>query len=110
MLSILIIGLFVVITSVFPVMIVANKLGAQKTELLDCIIAIVVGNLVSSLIVQFIPGSNTNEVVGFIYTIIITGLVYKFLLKSNYLSGMLISLISTIIKYILIFVIAKIIA
>ncbi|VAX01968.1 hypothetical protein MNBD_GAMMA22-2584 [hydrothermal vent metagenome] len=43
MLSILIIGLFVVMPSKFPVMIAASKLGAQKTGLLDCIIAIVEG-------------------------------------------------------------------
>lgn len=109
MLSILIIGLFVVITSVFPVMFAANKLGAQKTELVDCIIAVIIGGLVSSFIAPLIPGANTNEAAGFIYTLIITGVVYKFLLQASYISGMLIALISTIIKSVLILLIAKIV-
>ena len=108
MLSIIIVGLFVVVTSIFPVMFVAQKLGAEKTELIDCILAIVVGGIVSSILVSFLPGSSTNEILYFLYSFLIIGVVYKYMLQANYFASVLIALISTLIKWAIIYVVAKI--
>lgn len=110
MLSIIVVGLFVVVTSVFPVMFVARKLGAEKTELIDCILAIIVGSIVSSVVVSFLPGGNTSQMLYFFYSFLVVGVVYKYMLQANYLASVLIALISTLIKWLAILIVAKILS
>ena len=108
MLTIIIIGLFVVVICVFPVMFVAKKLGAEKTELVDCILAIIVGSIASSIIVPFIPGGNSSQIIYFLYSFLVVGMVYKYMLQANYIASVLIALISTLIKWAAIYVVGKV--
>ena len=104
MLTIIVVGLFVVITSVFPVMFVAKKLGAEKANLIDCIFAIIVG----SVVVPFLPGRSTSQLMYFLYSFLVVGVVYKYMLQANYIASVLISLISTFITSVVMYVVAKI--
>ncbi len=92
-------GLFVVIFCVFPVMFTARKLGAGKADLVDCILAILVATFVSSVVIPFLPGAITNEILAYIYSFLVMGLVYKFMLQADYLTSVLIALISMVITY-----------
>ncbi len=100
MFSVIISGLIIVVVCIFPVMLVAKKLGAQKAELVDCIIAVVVGGLVSGILVSVITDQDTSGAFKSILTIVITGLVYKFLLEATYIKGLLIALIPSILYFI----------
>lgn len=94
MLSIILAGLVFVVIAVFPVMFAAKKLGAEKSGLLDAFIALIVGSLAAGLIAPLLPAAQTNEIAGFAYTLLITGLVYKYLLRASYLIGVLIALMA----------------
>lgn len=87
--SILLVGLVIVIFCVFPVMFIAKKLGAENAGLLRCFVAIIVGSFVSSLFVFMIPGAAASPLLAGVYSILITGLVYKFILESTYIAGVL---------------------
>lgn len=101
MLNILLIGLIIVVVCIFPVMFAAKKFGAGKTELVDCIIAVVAGSFASSLVAPMLPGANTTEVLGTFYALLITGVVYKFLLEATLIKGVLIALVPAVVFYIL---------
>lgn len=103
-------GLFVVIFCIFPVMFTARKLGAEKADLLDCIIAILVATLFSSIIVPFLPGAMSNEVLGYAYSFLVAGLAYKFILRASYIVSVLIALISTVITYIALHIVSLVVA
>lgn len=108
MFTIILVGLFVVVTCIFPVMFVAKKLGAEKTELVDCILAIIVGSFVSSIVVPLIHGGNASQIMYFIYSFLVVGVIYKYMLRANYIASVLIALISTLIKWAAIYVVGKI--
>lgn len=101
MLGALLIGLIIVVVCIFPVMFIAQKLGAGKSELVDCIIAVVVGSFVSSLIAPMLPGADTSALLATAYSLLITGVVYKFMLEATYIAGILIALVPAIIYFIL---------
>jgi hypothetical protein len=105
--GIVIVGLFVVIFCIFPVMFTARKLGAEKSDLVDCIIAILVATFFSSIIVPFLPGAGTNEVLAYIYSFLVAGLAYKFILQASYVASVLIALISTAITYISLYIVGS---
>jgi hypothetical protein len=96
MLSVIIGGLIILAVCIFPVMFVAKKLGAQKSELIDCIIAVVVGGLVSGLVVSMFTDPGASTAIKTILSITITGVVYKFLLEATYIKGILIALIPSV--------------
>ena len=99
MLNIIIAGLFIVIVCIFPVMFIARKLGAEKTDLMDCIIAVIAGSFVSGIVVSMLTDQDTNIGIQAILSIIITGIVYKFLLEATYIKGLLIALIPSVFYY-----------
>lgn len=89
MISILLVGLIIVIFCVFPVMFIAKKLGAENAGLLLCFVAIIVGSIVSSIFVLMIPGAMESQLLAGVYSILITGFVYKLILESTYIAGVL---------------------
>jgi len=101
MLYILLSGLIVVVFCVFPVMISAKKLNAGKSELVDCIIAIVVGSIVSSLITSMLTGADTSAALATICSLAVTGIVYKFLLEATYINGFIIAFVPAILHFVL---------
>jgi hypothetical protein len=103
-LTILLVGLIVVVVCVFPVMFTARKLNAGKADLVDCIIAIVVGAFVSSLAVAFLPGAASSALIAVLYWLVATALVYKYLLETTFVAGVIIALVPVAIKYILGFI------
>lgn len=95
------IGLIVVVVCVFPVMITARKLNAGKSSLVDCIIAVILGSFVSSIVVPIIPGAVSNAFLATVFSLAVTGVVYKFMLEATYLTGFIIALVPAIIYFIL---------
>ncbi len=113
MLSIIYVGLIIVVFCVFPVMLTARVLGAEKSDLVDCIFAVIVGNILSSIIVPFIPvmpGITSGELMSYIYTFLVTGLVYKYMLQASYVASVVISLVSTLIAWGAAYVVVNMIA
>lgn len=100
MLSVIIAGLIFVVVCIFPVMLVAKKLGAEKADLVDCVIAVIVGGLVSGLLVSMFTGQDTSTAIKTILSIVITGFVYKFLLEATYIKGLLIALIPSVFYFV----------
>ncbi len=103
-------GLFVVIFCVFPVMFTARKLGAGKADLIDCVLAIIVATLVSSVAISFFPGAATNDVLAYIYSFLVMGVVYKFMLQANYITSVLIALISSVITYSALYIVGSVVS
>lgn len=97
----LIVGLLIVVVCVFPVMITARKLKAGKSDLIDCVIAVIVGSIASSLLVPLIPGVMSSTFLAALCSLAITGLVYKFMLQATYLAGFIIALVPAIIYFLL---------
>ncbi|BCD96657.1 hypothetical protein [Marinagarivorans cellulosilyticus] len=94
MLTIIIAGLIFVVIAVFPTMFAAKKLGAGKSGLLDAFIALIAGSIAAGLIAPLLPAAQTNEVAAFVYTLAITGVVYKYLLQATYITAVLIALMA----------------
>jgi len=82
-------------------MLTARKLNAGKSEFVDCIIAVVVGAIVSSICVPLIPGAASSAFLATIFSLIVTGIIYKFLLDATYVTGFIIALVPAIIYFIL---------
>lgn len=99
-------GLFVVIFCIYPVMFSAKFLGAEKHDLIDCLLAIIVATLVVSIIVPYLPSANTSAALSYFYGFFVTGIVFKFMLKANYFTSVLIALASTIFRYLALFIVA----
>lgn len=99
--NILVVGLIVVVVCIFPVMITARKLNAGKSDLVDCIIAVVAGGFVSSIVVPIIPGAASSAFLATALSLAVTGVVYKFLLEATYITGFIIALIPAIIYFVL---------
>lgn len=102
--------LAVVVFCVFPVMLTARKLGAGKSDLIDCIIAIVVQAFVLSIVIPLLPGATASEVLAYIYSFLLAGVVYKFMLQASYIASVLIAIISTAITYVALYIFASIFA
>lgn len=101
MLNILLVGFLIVVICFFPVMLAAKKLDAGKSDLVSSIIAVVVGGIASSIIAPMLPGANTNTLIASLYVFLITGAVYKFILETTYIKGIIIALIPAAIWYVL---------
>jgi len=107
-LTIIIAGLFVVITCVFPVAFMAKKLGAEKIKLMDCFLAIIVASIAIGLTVPLLPGGSTSDGLYFIYSLLVAGVVYKYMLQATYIASVVIALISTLITTLILYLIDKI--
>lgn len=98
MFSIILAGLIFVVIVLFPVMFAAKKLGAGKSDLIPVLIAVIASSLAVGFIVPFLPGAATNEVASFAYSLIITGIVYKYLLDATFIIAVLIALMAMLIQ------------
>ncbi len=102
-------GLFVVIFCVFPVMFVAKKLGAEKAGLLNCFLAIFVAVIIAGIFVPLLPGAHSNELLANFYSLLVFGVVFKYMLGATYIASLLIALLSTVISYSAIYILDLII-
>ena len=103
--GIILAGLFVVLFCIYPVMFCAKKLGAEKHDLIDCLLAIIVSTLVVSILVPMLPSANTSNELSYLYGFLVSGLVFKFMLQANYFTSVLIALTSTILRYVALFIV-----
>jgi len=101
LLSILLIGLVVVVLCVFPVMLTARKLNAGKSDLVDCIVAIIVGSFISSIAVAILPGGDSSPLLATIYWFVVTGFVYKVMLEATLVAGVIIAIVPAVFQLIL---------
>lgn len=58
--------------------------------------------------VPFLPGANSSDLMAYIYSFLIAGLVYKFMLQATYITSVLIAIISTAITFIALYIVAAI--
>ena len=65
------------------------------------LIAVIVSSLAVSFVAPMLPAAQTNEIAFFAYSLLITGLVYKYLLKASYLIAVLIALMAVVIQFII---------
>ena len=99
--GIFIVGLIIVVVCIFPVMFTAKKVDAGKSGLVDVIIAVVVGSINSSIFVALIPGTTSSAFLATVFSLGVTGIIYKFLLDTNYIKGFIIALVPALIYFIL---------
>ncbi|MBL4797532.1 MAG: hypothetical protein JKY50_08970 [Oleispira sp.] len=102
MLSIIFIGLVIVVLCVFPVMITARKLNTGKSDLIDCILAIIVGTFISSIVVGILPGGDSSVPLATGYWLLATGFVYKIMLEATLVAGLIIAIVPAIFNFILV--------
>lgn len=102
MLSIVFIGLVIVVLCVFPVMMTARKLNTGKSDLIDCILAIIVGAFVSSIVVGILPGGDSSAPLATVYWLLATGFVYKIMLEATLVAGLIIAIVPAIFNFVLI--------
>lgn len=101
MLTILLVGLGIVVLCVFPVMFAARKLNAGKSDLIDCIIAIIVGTFVSSVVVAILPGGDSSALLATVYWLVTTGFVYKVMLEATLITGIIIAIVPVVFHLLL---------
>ncbi|HEY7772890.1 MAG TPA: hypothetical protein VIC26_06900 [Marinagarivorans sp.] len=101
MLSIIVVGLIFVVIVLFPVMFAAKKLGAGKSDLIEVLIAVIASSLAVGFIVPFLPGALNNEIALFAYSLLVTGVVYKYLLDATFLVAVLIALMAVAIRFVI---------
>ena len=106
--SIIIVGLVVVVVVLFPVMFAAKKLGAEKSDLVDVLIAVVASTFVVSIFAPMLPAGQTNEAAFFTYSLLLTGLVYKYVLQASYLIAVLIALMAVVIRFLITWVLGAV--
>lgn len=58
------------------------------------------------VLVPYLPSANTSAALSYFYGFLVTGLVFKLMLRANYLTSVLIALASTIFRYIALFILA----
>ena len=100
MLGIIFVGLVIVVVCVFPVMLTARKLDAGKSDLVDCIIAIVVGVFISSIAVGILPG-DLNPLLVIVCWFVVTGFVYKIMLETTLVAGVVIAIVPAVFNLVL---------
>jgi hypothetical protein len=93
MLSILLAGFVIVALIFFPVMLLARQLDTGKSDLVDCIIAVLVGSTIANFVVPFLPGANSDTVLQAIYSIGVVGVSYRYLLETTVVKGIVIALV-----------------
>ncbi|QIO06929.1 hypothetical protein [Acinetobacter shaoyimingii] len=98
MLGILLFFLLVMLLIYFPVKIVAEKFGAERTNFLSIICAIILNGVIQAFLIKKLQ----NEMVVFIVMIFISALVYQFILSiENFKKSLLVSIVSQVIILIL---------
>lgn len=62
----------------------AKILDVEKHNLIDCILTIIIATLVVSIVVPLLPSASTSAALINFYGFFVTGIVFKFMLKTNY--------------------------
>lgn len=93
--------LFLVIIAIIlaiPIKISASIIGAKNSSFISCVIAAVVAVAAQYMCSKLIPG--LSEKLGFLLFIPLSGLIYKLVLDTSFIKGLLISIAQSVLLFV----------
>jgi hypothetical protein len=92
------------IIAVVPVMVGARLLKAQNTGFFSCLLAVVLSMLGTMVLANYIENDGLN----FILSIPLSALIYGFILGASFIQALFIALVSIVIQFVGLLILASI--